>query len=455
MMTAIVDALNKTISDGVKSCVDSRMATAIELWTALYEDRAPWLSQKKGIESAGIPSAMSAELSRLVTLEMKTEADDEGVNQVYQRAIEKIRIPVEYGCALGGVVIKPYTGPDDEIAIQYIRADRFFPLAFDSSGKISHCVFVDQFKQGRDIYTRLEVHQIRNGLHVNNIAFKSSTSGKLGARVPLDSVPQWADLAEEASFQETDRLPIGYFKVPLANTIDPDSPLGVSVFSRAVTLIKEADRRYSNEVWELEAKQAAIHIAGSLLKLNKDTGAQEYPEGRERLYRVVQYNTGAADKPLLEEFSPDIRSDALSSTYQAQLRRIEFACGLAYGTISDPDVVDKTATEVRYSKQRLYATVTDIQKALEDALEDLVAAIAFWMHRPVPKTSFLWDDSIIVDSQSLQAQKLLEFQAGIIDKVKYHMDVYGLSEEAAIQTVADIKARAPERPMISFREEGV
>ncbi|MGL4623679.1 MAG: phage capsid protein, partial [Culicoidibacterales bacterium] len=60
------------------------------------------------------------------------------------------------------------------------------------------------------------------------------------------------------------------------------------------------------------------------------------------------------------------------------LKRIEFNVGMSYGTISDPAEIPKTATEIISSKQRLYATVKELQQALEFALDDLVYAMAIW-----------------------------------------------------------------------------
>ncbi len=47
------------------------------------------------------------------------------------------------------------------LAIQYVQADCFFPLAFDDSGQIQQCVFTEQFRKGQKIYTRLEVHTLQ------------------------------------------------------------------------------------------------------------------------------------------------------------------------------------------------------------------------------------------------------------------------------------------------------
>jgi A118 family predicted phage portal protein len=444
MLEAVIKAISAATGKEVTTCISGDMSTAIELWAAMYEDRAPWLSGKQGIISAGIPAAISAELARLATCEMQTSADDPEIHDIYQQVIDNIRIAVEYGCALGGVLFKPYETERGDIVTQTIRADRFFPLAFDNSGNMSEVVLVEQLYAGKTIFTRLEYYSLPDKT-VYNLAYSKNRSAQgLGAQISLDSVPQWAGLQEQSSIG--DKLPFGYFKIPLANTIDMDSPLGVSVFGRAAGLIKEADKQYSNICWEYEAKQTAVHIAQNLLKRN-DSGSFVYPGGKERLYRALEYNVGAMDKPLLDTFSPDIRADDLYKGYQNQLKMIEFACGLAYGTISDPQAVDRTATEVRSSKQRLYVTVTDIQTALERALRDTAEAISAWKGKPAPEVNFEWGDSIMVDSETLARQSLLELQAGIIDNVEYYKRVYGLDQAAAITLAKEIKSRQPDEPI--------
>lgn len=454
MLQAVVKAVSAATGREITACLNERMSMAIELWAAMYEGRAPWLSHKQGIESAEISGAIAMELARLVTCEMQTKAADAQVDAVYQRVIKGIQAPVEYGCALGGVLLKPYL-TDAGIVAQYIRADRFFPLAFDSSGGISECVLVEQLYSGKAVFTRLEYYSLTDRAIVN-LAYRNSnaaSAASLGTQISLGSVPQWAGMQEQAVLKG-DRLPFGYFKIPLANTIDSDSPLGVSVFSRAAGLIREADKKYSNICWEYDAKQAAVHIASSLLKRNESTGSFEYPGGKERLYRTLEYSVGAADKPLLEVFSPEIRADDLYKGYQSQLKMIEFVCGLAYGAISDPTEVDKTATEVKSSKQRLYVTVTTIQTALEAALTDTAAAIAFWMGRPSPVVTFDWGDSIMTDSDAVAKQALLELQAGVIDNVEYYKRVYKMPEKDALKLAADIAARSPAPDNADFFTDG-
>lgn len=429
-------------------CLTSQMVNQIELWTRMYENRSPWVNNKD-VLSANLAPAIASEIARLVTLELKSEVTGgtaaDYLNEQYQRKVIKdLRRYVEYGCAKGGLVMKPYI-TQQGIEVQFVQADCFFPLSFDSSGRITQCVFTEQFRKGQKIYTRLEVHTLQGKqVHITNRAFVATNDYSLGSEVVVSSIDRWSELVPELLLEGADRLLFGYFKVPLANADDSDSPLGVSVFSRAVDLIREADRRYSNICWEYEGTQLAVHIATSLLKYNQDRDKFEYPGGKERLYRNVEYNTGAADKPFIDTFSPEIRDTALFNGFNNQLKLVEFNCNLAYGTLSDPQSVDKTATEIKTSKQRSYVMVSDTQMALQDALEDLVYAMSFWsaLYGLVPagndyEVSSDWDDSVMVDAETEREQDRKDVAMGVMRLEEYRAKYYGETLEEAAKNLPE------------------
>lgn len=447
MLGLVTEILNRDADTQVDVCMTSQMANQIDLWTRMYENHPPWIS--KEVQSASLAPAIASELARLVTLEMKSEitggASAGYLNEQYKRKVLKdIRRYVEYGCAKGGLVCKPYvTGQG--IEVQFVQADCFFPISFDSSGRITQCVFTEQFRRGKKIYTRLEVHTLLEGrIRITNRAFVATNDYSLGSEVPVNTIDRWSELAPDITLEGADRLLFGYFRVPMANAEDSDSPLGVSVYSRAVELIREADRRYSNICWEYEGTQLAVHIASSLLKHNPNTDKDEYPGGNERLYRVIDYNTGAVDKPFIDTFSPEIRDTSLFNGFNNQLKLVEFNCCLAYGTLSDPQNIDKTATEIKTSKQRSYVMVSDTQMALQDALEDLVYAMNFWavLYGLVPaggdyEVSFDWDDSVIVDAELERQQDMKDLAAGILRPEEYRAKWYGETLEEAAKNLPE------------------
>lgn len=438
MYSAIIKLLNE--SDGIDHSYNSEMVNAIQLWSKMYENKAPWI--KGYTQSANLSSAIAYETAKLVTLELKSEvtgsATADYINNYYQRdVLTKLRKYIEYGLAKGSLVIKPIVDQNG-IKTQFIQADRFFPVNFDGNGTLTKCVLADQIRKGRYIYTLLEIHTLnKNILTVENRVFKSENDGILGSEVSTKEVDIWANLPQKGVFGGAKHLPFGFFKCPMANQIDCNSPLGVSVYSRAVELIKEADKRYTNICWEFEATETAVHIATSMLKYDKERDKWKYPAGKERLYREVEYSTGANDKPFIDTFSPPIREAELYSGWNNQLRMIEFACSLAYGTLSDPQNVDKTATEVNASKQRSYTFISDTQKALQTALEQWIEAVWFWsqIYQLVPngeyKAEFEWGDSIISTPDEKRKQDIQDLSLGILNPWEYRMRWYDEDEATA------------------------
>ena len=73
------------------------------------------------------------------------------VDEQMKRALmEKFRHVAIY-CALGGIVAKAYPSAPDEtgaptsVAVEWIQADKFYPISFDSNGTVTSAVFV-QYK---------------------------------------------------------------------------------------------------------------------------------------------------------------------------------------------------------------------------------------------------------------------------------------------------------------------
>lgn len=422
---------------GVDVSVSDRMGQAIELWSRMYENEAPWL--KKDVISCGLPAAVAGEMARLVTLELQTEiSGDEFLNQEYQEVIKEIRRYCEYGCAKGGLVFKPYVY-EGHIEVDTVQADRFFPTGYNSRGEITSAVFAETQNRGKQVFTRLEYHEwkksdyvIYNKAYVKN---NKDVSESLGREIPLSQVKEWAELEPEIRIEKVEKPLFSYFKVPSANNIDDQSPLGVSIYSRAVSDIKEADRQWSRIIWEYEGAELALDVDNTMFKRDSRTGKWELPKGRERLFRMMDMDD---NNEKYKVYSPMIRDVSMFNGFNNILRRIEFNCGLAYGTLSNPENVDKTAEEIKASKQRSYSTVSDIQKTLQKALEHLVYAMEVLAQlsglsgRKDHEVSFNWDDSIVIDKEKELLSMQQDAVEGFIRKELYVAKKYGVSEEEAL-----------------------
>ncbi len=406
-------------------------------WLRLFAGNPPWADAR----SLGLPAAIAAEVARLTTVELAGHiaggARAAFLDEQLQPVLAALRGQCEFAAACGGIMMKPYVA-GRRVAVDFVLPGGFIPTQWDGQGRITGAVFLERFSQGGADYTRLEHHRLTDeGYVVENRAFCAGKGGGLGRETPLAAVPRWAALSPRVCLAAED-APAGplfsYFKLPFANAAQPGSPLGVAVYGRAESLLEEADRQYERLLWEYEGSELAVDA--SVGALDVQNGEARLPRAKRRLFRELAV-TGADGGDLYRVFSPAIRDESLLRGLDSLLKRIEFACCLSYGTLSDPQAVAKTAEEIKMSKQRSYSAVCDIQKSLEGALRDLVRAMDAYatLYGLAPEggyeAAFHFGDGVAVDTDTERAQMRLDCQAGAAAWWEYRAKFYGESEEEA------------------------
>ena len=323
--------------------------------------------------------------------------------------------------ALGSGIWKPYQS-GKKLGISFCNAARYFPVANDVEGSLTEGVFIDSIQDDDNYYHRMEwmhVLESRADLRdeelaqledydlaaptqfpctkVVNLAFRSATQDSLGSPEDLSIRPEWDDIQPVAYLTGLEKLPVGYFVTPIVNSVDPDSELGAAMFEPARKQIIDADEQYTRLDWEYEGGELAVDTDEKFLKpsatgqqLSKAQALREYgvppeaidstaPHHRERLFHGIDVNTGITDStPFYQVFSPALRDGSYLSGLNQYLRNVESHAGLSFGVLSQVADVEKTATEIVNSKQKLYSTVSDLQAALEDALRGLIDALDYW-----------------------------------------------------------------------------
>jgi A118 family predicted phage portal protein len=321
--------------------------------------------------------------------------------------------------------------------VEYLTADKFIPVEFDTNGRLIKVIFVDSKKIADNMYyVRFERHEL-NGetLTITHNAYRSTNLLTLGGRLTLDSVPEWATLPEIVTFTGVKSPLFGYFVNSAKNTID-DSPCGISVFHSAIDTIKRYDEQFARLDWEFESGERAIHVDDTAIRPDGGNGKKGKPtlaKFNSRLYRSLDLQSSDGKDELIKTYSPEFRDQSLIAGLNRYLRAIEFAVGLSYGDLSDISDVEKTAAEVKASKLRKYNTVNSIQANLRDCLEDLVYALAFYNRLTASGYEFVCDfkDSILTDEETEIAGMREDVAAGIIKPEIYIAKKYVVPEDEA------------------------
>jgi A118 family predicted phage portal protein len=200
-------------------------------------------------------------------------------------------------------------------------------------------------------------------------------------------------------------------------------------------------------VWEFESGERALYADTSAFEKDSD-GNAVLPQNKRRLYRTLnQMDAAQLGEPgFFQEWSPEFREAAIKAGLNDVLRQIEFACGMSYGVLSDPQVQALTATEVKTTQQRFYSTVSDTQKALEHAFNGLLYAMDTYatIYGLAPRGNYVadyeFDDSIIVDDAIQAATDKTAVDMGAMSKLEWRMKTYGETKEVAQERLAEAQA---------------
>lgn len=410
----IQQALNLRLS------ITAEMQRAIGIWQNCYAGKAPWLNEN--VISLRLEQSITREFANITLNEMTVNISNDTLLKLFKTTTEELNAELQSGLATGAMVIKPLGGD----RVQYISANAFVPIEFDTRHRLVKVIFPEFKKVGDNYYTRLEYHSLDKdkGLTITNTAYRSSSSEQLGTEIPLAVIDEWADLPSAVTYPDMKRPAFGYFRVPIKNTVDGSS-CGMSIFDSGLELIQKADMQFGRLDWEFESGERAIHIDPAALKDGKTDRLNK------RLYRAVDVDMG--DEELFKDFSPTLRQSDITDGLNTYLRMIEFAVGLAYGDLSDPDTVAKTATEILSAKNRKYNTVSAIQKQLKYCLDDFVYALAFYNSLTTSGYTFVcnFKDSILTDEETERAQDRQDLANGTLRPEEYRAKWRGEDIETA------------------------
>lgn len=418
---------------GVSPAVSLTMEQHIGLWYAMMVNTPPW--QNCDVKAVGLPAAICREVARPTLVEFTANITGskraDYLNENFQTAKENFNRALELGLALGGVALKPYIYGDNML-VDVTGAAGFQPTKFDPSGRCIGGVFKDKpVKVNGTYYVRLESHELNGTTYtIKNKAYYSDSAGSVGADAQLTTIPEWADIEPEVAIENVDGPLFAYFKPPIANTADSNSMCGMSIYGDAATveLIKQADEQWERLRWEYKSSERKVLMDGT------SSTADMF---NKRLFEIGPFSSNG---DFFQHIEPQIRDDAIYRGFQNTLRRVEFNIGLSYGDISDPQTIEKTATEIRSSKQRKYVLVSIIQAALAHTFDSLIYAMDVYasLYGLAPagdyEATYDWGDSILDDQETKDKEFSRDLQltsAGVMNPWELRAKYFNEDEDTA------------------------
>lgn len=446
----------KIVNDfGLDMETSESILNAIQTWSKIYNKQEPWIDENT--KSLHVARTMCEKVAKAVTIEYKSTCSEPYIDGIYQKLLRKKRKYTEQMLGKSSVFFRPYFNGKD-IKVNVVQADKFIPVAFDDDDNLTSYILIDQVVKEDKIYTRLEYNEYKdNKITIKNICYKGFISGvTLSSKISLTEVDKWKDIKDIETIEGVDRLIGGFATMPTENDLDNNSPIGQPIYHNAIELLEEIDNQFSRIIHEYRGTELAIDIDQSIC-LPDGKGGFKVPKGKDRYFRKWDFED-TKDKSM-NIFSPEIRDNPLFNGLNEYLIQVESACHLSHGTLAKPEAIEKTATEMKQSKQDYYVTVSDIQAVLQSAFDDLIYGIYVLCKlygisvKNNYSVEYNWDDSILVDKETIQKQSQLELSQGIIDRVAYFMTTRDWNEEEAIEYIKKMNERKKLLEPIEEEEE--
>ena len=468
----------------------------IFIWKYLYKGfYSPWHRilaptianprNRRDLERMDTAKAVCAELAGLVWSEqcevhVSQEGDlqplDEFVHDVLTKNgfWKKMQEHIEQVLALGGGAIKAWYEErrDSEgnvipgsgrIRLGFCMADQFVPTGWDAA-QVTDGVFISREAKGGYYYTRLEWHKW-DGLtyYISNEAFRTDykqpnpgmteSQDILGFRYPLNEI--YPFLNEETALQGLTTSLFAYYRTAIANNIDDNSPLGVSIYANALSTLKALDICYDSFIREFRLGKKRIIVPAQCIRtvVDPQTGElRRYFDATDEAYEALATDTPDALK--IQDNSVTLRVTEHEQAINALLSILCLQIGVSAGTFSfDHAQGLKTATEVISENSKTYKTIKAQQLQIKMAVAKIVDAIVqiaslydlHWDGYSIRtlaargwETKVVFDDSILQDRQTNINEGVLLVNNGLMSRRRFLVDVLGRTEQEAVEELKEI-----------------
>lgn len=365
---------------------------------------------------------------------------------------------IELAMALGTTAMTEYKDAMGRTRIEYINnAKMIIPYDYDNFNITGFIVFKQwqkNEKRSTFYYTHLTYHEFKaekdeNGEYKQvyrkyNEIYKSKNPDELGKEVDFASVfPDVEELVEEV----TDTPHFQIIKPPLANNVDINTPMGLSIFGNSIDKLKAIDNKYDSFDMEFVDGKRRILVDRTALKgtpqvdENGNISQQLYFDRNDRTYVAMN---GMKDQPI-KDISFDLRYQEHIDSINAELNWYSASLGFGESFYKFDGNGQATATEILSQDDDAFRTKQTFEVVIKDVIIDLVKSICYLEGIELSENEIQveFDYSRFENQEKTQARLEREVSKGITSKVEYRMKVYGETQEVAEQKIKEIKENEP------------
>ena len=317
------------------------------------------------------------------------------------------------------------------IRIDYVTAENIYPLSWEN-GYVSECAFAKNAVVGGDPYLFVTIHLLQDGEYViENHLFAIGKGGSL-TEVDLTDVRGYEMVPPVVYTGSADRQFV-LDRMNIVNNLDPNSPMGISVYANCIDQLKGVDIAYDSYVNEFVLGKKRIIVKP---EATKDLDGQPIFDVNDVTFYVLPEDGGAGS--VVEPIDMALRTNEHSAGLQDMLNELSAKCGFGEQHYKWTNGAVATATQIVSQNSSLFRNVKKHEIILRDVLEELARIIlrlentyrGAGLDEDV-EISIDFDDSIIEDKATEFARDLQMLSAGILNAYEFRAKWMNEDEETA------------------------
>lgn len=326
-------------------------------------------------------------------------------------------------------------GSKATIKLKSVNATRIIPISW-SNGVVTEASFVSELVHSGKTYYVVSSHIKEDDGYViyNDLIDTNYKTASLN----INLLPVLRTKSVKPLFY--------IMKTNIANNIDLDSPMGLSIYANAIDTLKGCDVAYDCCLREVITGQRIVMMNKCLLTTD-DSGRPIAPQDVKQTYMQFFGDDAQSDvSEFIKEFHPTLNTDALDKELQNQLNMLSSKVGLGsnyYRFDSSSGAV--TATEYVGERNDFMRNAVKISKSIKIALKDLVLGILFVGKNILganvddnAKIDITISDGVVEDDTKEREQDRQDVRDGIMTKAEYRAKWYGETIEEAKAVIDSI-----------------
>lgn len=354
---------------------------------------------------------------------------------------------IEKTFALGTGAFVETADAEGNARLQFLNAKKIYPITFDQD-KITECAFVNVNSRK----TIIQIHLLDNE---GNYAIRTLEYEKRDNNTKEDI----GELVFDDIFYT--ESPLAWFQIykpNIANNLDINSPMGISIYANALDTLQGVDLAYDGFCEEMRLGRSRIFVNKNLIRYDENGQTKTFDNNESGFY----YGGEAENTKPFEFYSPTLRTESYFNGINNALNLLSSKVGFGENHYRFDKGGVTTATQVISENSEMFRSLKKHEILLNEVIIGVCKALMY-IHNNFTDDSFKFDlnanievkfdDSIIEDKETMKMTDRQDVNMGVMSKVEYRMKWHNEDETTAKQKIAEIEEANRSQAMNFFSEE--